>query len=383
MSGEEVGLYVHIPFCRRKCDYCDFCSMEETGGMREAYLKALEEEIVKWSEALHSRSLHSIYFGGGTPSLLSAANIKRLLRAIRDHYSLSENIEITLEANPETLNAVRLASLFNTGINRLSIGLQSFQPLLLRRLGRLHSPRRNREAGLWARKSGFENLSLDLIYGIPGQSLEAWRLDLENAVRMKPDHLSVYELTLEPHTHMARRIEAGVERQPEEETVISMYELAEDYLTRQGFQHYEISNFCMPGRACVHNLAVWHRGEYLGVGLGAHSHLDGRRFHNTTHLETYLQANQEDSGEYRVICEQKNLDGEQKWSEALFLGLRLVDGVELKRLEKGIQCRIPDRIESVLNRFTHLGLVERLEDRVRLTNRGRLLSNCVFSELTC
>ncbi len=380
--GDPIGLYIHIPFCRRRCDYCDFTTTVEPESKWTPYIDAVVRELKHWRPYLQQRTLHSVYLGGGTPSLLGSERIGRILDAARANFTMDPNVEITLEANPETISLQLVEALRKAGVNRLSLGVQSFQPLLLEKLNRYSSQGAVEQALYWARKIGFENVSLDLIYGIPGQSLDDWQGDLEQAVALKPEHLSTYELTLEADTPMGQRVSAGRERLPEEETIVAMYERAQVFLPRQGYGHYEISNFARPGRECVHNLRTWQQGEYLGVGLAAHSHVCGRRFRNTRSLEAYLAgtpigSTPEAPGHYDLRWP----NGEERWAEALILGLRLTAGVALKELDERIGAGLPQGLLTTLHEFQKQGILERLDGRLRLTHRGRLLSDTLFAEL--
>jgi len=381
MNSDAVGLYIHVPFCRRRCGYCDFTTCAGGEDLWDPYVEAVVRELRHWSAHVAGRRVHSIYFGGGTPSLLGPRRVERMLEAVREGYAFEPIAEITLEANPETLSASRLERLRAAGINRLSMGVQSFQPLLLERLDRFHRSGAVEAGVQWARKAGFDNLSLDLIYGIPGQTLSDWKQDLEKAADLEPEHLSVYELTLEPWTPMGRRVERGQERLPDEEIVIALYEWSGTFLPARGYEHYEISNFARPGRWCIHNVQTWRQGEYVGVGLGAHSHWAGRRFRNPLSLEAYLSlpdvAGDEAAGAHGL----RWIEGEAKWAEALILGLRLLTGVAIRRLERRLGSRLPRPMAETLNQFAARGILERRGDCVRLSRRGRLLSDSVFAEL--
>lgn len=374
---DAIGLYIHIPFCKRRCDYCDFATSVEPEAEWSPYVEAALRELEPWSGRLRRRALHSIYLGGGTPSLIGPQRIGRILDKVRASFRMESPVEITLEANPETLTLESLAALREAGVNRLSLGVQSFQPLLLKRLNRDSSRETVERSVEWARRAGFDNVSFDLIYGIPGQSLREWKSDLEQALGLEPEHLSTYELTLEPATPMGQRVSAGRERLPPEEEVVAMYDHARDVLPEQGYHQYEISNFARPGRECAHNVHTWRQGEYLGVGLAAHSHLDGRRFHNPRAFEAYL-TNAASATEDDDRCE---WDSEQRWGEALILGLRLTPGVALDELERRIGSALPEALQATLQEFEKQGILERLRGRLRLTRRGQLLSDSLFAEL--
>lgn len=378
----DIGLYVHIPFCRRRCDYCDFTTEVAPESAWLPYLEVLKAEIRHGGEWLEKRPLHSVYFGGGTPSLLDWERISEIFQEARNAFMLPESAEVTLEANPETLSRESLTGYRNAGFNRLSLGVQSFQPSLLHRLNRYHTKDMVEERVCDARLAGFQNLSLDLIYGLPGQTESDWQKDLSLAVMLAPEHLSLYELTLEPWTPMGKRVQSGEEQLPDEDVVIGMYEWALEFLSTQGFEHYEISNFARSGRRCTHNERVWKQGEYLGVGLAAHSHLNGRRFRNPRSLSAYLgetpESPQAEGAGYHEI---RRLTLEEKCSEALILGLRLTEGVDLKEMERRLDCRVPAGLLDVLENYKDRGLLMQQGNRYLFTPQGRWLSDCLFADL--
>ncbi len=379
---QPAGLYIHIPFCRRRCNYCDFTVRVGVEEHWPEYVEAVVRELQGWSPWLQARSLHSVYFGGGTPSLIGQERIGTILNCVRSNFRLERNAEITVEANPETLSEMLLQQFRQAGVNRISIGVQSFHPEHLQCLNRQHDAETVRRAVEWTTRAGIDNLSLDLIYGIPGQTLEDWQEDVESALALGPQHLSTYELTLEPHTPLGQKVQAGEVSLPAEEEVIAMYEWTGQYLPEQGFEHYEISNFALPGRYCVHNLSTWKRGEYLGVGLAAHSHVSGCRFRGTKSLESYLSlpsngSTDEPPGYYDL----RYLTPLEKWSEALILGLRTSAGVCLREIEQQIGMRLPPSMFQALKRHIESGLLERTRRCLRLTPKGRLLSDSVFEDL--
>lgn len=379
---QPAGLYVHIPFCRRRCNYCDFTVRVGVENHWADYVEAVLRELQGWSPWLQSRSLHSVYFGGGTPSLIGSEQIGKILDCVRVNFRLEPGAEITIEANPETLNELLLQHLCQSGVNRISMGVQSFHPGHLQCLNRQHDGEAVRRAVEWTTRAGIDNLSLDLIYGIPGQTLEEWRKDVQDALALGPQHLSAYELTLEPHTPLGEKVQAGEVFLPCEEEVIAMYEWTGRYLSEQGFEHYEISNFALPGRQCVHNLWTWKQGEYLGVGLAAHSHVSGCRFRGTRSLESYLSqfpngSSDEPPGYYDL----RYLSPLEKWSEALILGLRTSAGVCTREIEDRIGTPLPPSMFAALKRHIEAGLLERTRQCLRLTPKGRLLSDSVFEDL--
>lgn len=306
----------------------------------------------------------SIYFGGGTPSLLSPAQIGEVLDAVRSRFSVSPAAEISIEANPGTIDESYLYGIRQIGVNRLSLGVQSLRDDELKLLGRIHTAAQAEEALSLARKSGFDNVNLDFIYGLPGQSLEDWRETLDKVMTLAPEHLSLYALTLEPGTPMWRDVEDGRLPAIDPDLAADQYELAEDMLAAGGYRHYEISNWAKPGRECRHNLAYWRNEPYLGIGVAAHSCLDGHRFANTPSLDGYLSA----ALPPRELDEKIGPDLRQ--AESVILGLRLDTGVAVAGFK--------DRYRRTVVEMTDLGLMEYSGDNIKLTRRGRLLSNEVF-----
>ena len=284
---DAIGLYVHIPFCRAKCAYCDFNSYAGLEHLFAPYVRALAREI-ELAGRRHPLQAQTIYLGGGTPTVLPLDLLGEVLAACRRAFQVPEGAEVTVEANPGTVDGDYLAGLLSLGINRLSLGVQSFDEGELRLLGRIHTAREAVEACHLAREVGFDNLNLDLIYGIPRQTLAGWRETLRQALDLHPDHLSLYALTLEEHTPLAQRIARGEVPAPDDDLAAEMYVLAEETLAEAGYVHYEISNWARPGRQCRHNLTYWRNQPYLGFGAGAHSYFRGVRWWNVSSPEEYI-----------------------------------------------------------------------------------------------
>jgi len=379
-----IGLYVHIPFCAARCPYCDFATAPATSALRGRYLAALIAEITREGAVLGRPRLRTLFFGGGTPSLLDPDEIASLGTALRLAFALRPR-EVTLEANPATLDRARLLAWREIGLTRLSLGAQSLGERGLRALGRTHQPSDVGPAIAAGRDLGLD-VSLDLIFGWPGQTADEWAADLESAVALDVDHLSLYplELHLEPEESVAnwpgggwpvlerwrRSAEAG---QPDDDGVASLYEQAEATLARAGYRHYEIANWAKPGKRCLHNLTYWRNGEWLGVGLGAHSHLDGARSRNPGGLLEYVERVERGLG--RVPDPAAELA-----SDTAMLSLRLDSGLDLARYGRRFGMASRDRVATAL-RAADGSLVEWLGDRARLTPRGRLLANEVFVAL--
>lgn len=369
----NIALYIHIPFCRRRCRYCTFVSYEHREADIPAYLNALKNELQQRAGA---EQVSSVYFGGGTPSLLPAEYLGDILATIGSLFILDKAAEIAIEANPGTINQTYLAAIRNLGINRLSLGVQSLNDCELELLGRIHTAVEAIEAVKLARSAGFDNLNLDLIYGLPGQSLQDWQMTLLKALAMLPEHLSLYALSLEPGTPLHQAIENKLLPVIEPDIAADQYELAEDLLAIYGYRHYEISNWAKPGKECCHNLVYWQNRPYLGIGVAAHSHLNGHRFANTTSLDKYLS---DFSQESRLKPEMdEEISPDLKLAETAILGLRLDDGIDISALSHNFGIDSRTRYQKQIEEMTDAGLLEQVGGRIRLTRRGRLLGNEVF-----
>ena len=380
-----IGLYVHIPFCASRCPYCDFATAPATTALRSRYLDALRREIAREGHLLGRPRVRTLFFGGGTPSLLEPAEIVMLGDALRDAFVLRPR-EVTLEANPATLDRARLDAWLALGLTRLSLGAQSFDPRGLRALGRTHQPEDSAAAVGVARDAGLD-LNLDLIFGWPGQTIAGWERDLETAVALNPDHISCYplELRLDPEASvpnwpgggwpvLERWRVAAAAAQPGDAGLARMYQLAERMLARAGYRHYEIANWARRGKRCLHNLGYWRDRDWLGVGAGAHTHLAGSRSANPTELRAYILRT--NSGSERVVDAEADPP-----SEAAMLALRLDSGLDLGRYAARFGDAATTRVRSALREVEPAHLV-RVEDRhARLTARGRLLANEVFVRL--
>ncbi len=373
--SSSTSLYIHFPFCRKKCNYCAFVSWENLSGI-EVYLAALEREIKSRGRGF---SLDSIYFGGGTPSLLSIAQLESIVASVKDGFRLKPNTEITLEVNPATIGEKYLFGLRQLGVNRLSIGVQSFTDLELAMLGRIHSSSQAETLFRKARRAGFENINLDIIYSLPGQTLDSWKHTLERAVGLEPDHISAYGLSLEKGSPMQRMVDSGKLESPDPDVGAEQYELTEMMLESFGYSHYEISNWARPGRQCLHNLTYWQDRPYIGVGVAAHSY-DGRdRWSNTKSLEKYIRYIPGKEGELEEMREQ--ISPELRRSEALILGLRQCRGVSVEDFNRAYLTDIFSLYADQFEELSCLGLVVKNRSNLSLTPAGRLLSNEVFWRL--
>lgn len=354
---QGIALYIHIPFCRRKCRYCSFVSYEHREADIPAYVSALKNELEQRAGGEH---VTSIYFGGGTPSLLPAEPLGNLLNNIRSLFELDKAAEISIEANPGTVNQTYLSAIRELGVNRLSLGVQSLNDRELEMLGRIHTSAEAMDAAKLARGAGFDNLNLDLVYGLPGQTSADWQTTLSDALAMVPEHLSLYALSLEPETPLYRMVANGQLPGIDPDLAADQYEFAEDALARHGYHHYEISNWAKPGKECRHNLVYWRNQPYLGVGAAAHSHIGRRRFANTTSLDKYLNGTLSSEMD-------ETISPDLEFAESAILGLRLDEGIDVNT-----------RYHPLVEEMTGAGLLETDGGRIKLTGRGRLLGNEVF-----
>lgn len=374
-----IGLYIHVPFCLKKCNYCDFVSYPYDADLAASYVYALKKEMALYSAKLPAaqKELRSIYIGGGTPTTLPDDMFREIFSALRAHFNWPGDIEVTVEANPGTVDAGRLNTLRAVGANRLSMGVQAAQERLLSLLGRLHGWRQVVESVRAARRAGFANISLDLIYGIPGQQKRDWRETLEMAVALGVEHISAYNLKIEPDTPLHRDVTAGYTVPCDEDLEVEMLYYTIDYLREHGYRHYEISNFARPGREARHNLIYWQNEEYLGLGPAAHSYLDGVRFANQRDLRLYL--NTLAAGTAPVV-EEEALTARDRLAEAMFLGLRLTDGVDLRQVAEQYGEAPEVLFRESLDKLMRLELVAVSDRRARLTRKGLPLANEVFAE---
>jgi putative oxygen-independent coproporphyrinogen III oxidase len=361
VTVERAGLYVHIPFCLTRCGYCDFNAYAGLDHLAAPYVDALRHEAALTANDWEGVPFASIFFGGGTPTTLSSETIGMLVNTFREGFVLSPDPETTCEANPDTVDVPSLKGLRHAGVNRLSIGVQSFDADVLASLQRIHSADSARRAYGAARNAGFENVNLDLIYGAEGESLDSWRGTLEEAVALRPEHLSCYALTIEPNTMLGRQVAAGIARAPDPDRQADMYELACDTLSSAGYLHYEVSNWALPGRECLHNLGYWEGRPYLGLGAGAHSFRAGRRWWNLRPPHQYMET----LSEHRLpVGGEESIRDEDGKLEALLLGLRLDRGVP--------QTWVPPQVaEDLVER----GLARARGSKFALTDRGMLLAS--------
>jgi oxygen-independent coproporphyrinogen-3 oxidase len=382
----DVGVYVHIPFCHQRCTYCDFNIYAGMRSLYERYARAVAKEIA----GARRLGAPTIYFGGGTPSLVPVEHVGLILDAIRETFDVAPDAEITLEANPRTEGDGYFERLRTLGVNRVSLGMQSAIARELHLFRRGHTFEEVIQTSQLARAAGFDSLNLDLIYGIPGQSLDDWRTTLEAALSLGPDHISAYGLQVEDGTTLKKWIAQGKAPSPDDDLAADMFNLAEETLAEAGFTHYEISNWAkaecrmsndecrIPRAACRHNLIYWRNEPYLGFGCGAHSWFEGRRFSNVRHVRAYVDALE--AGQ-RVEAEAESIGRELEMGETMMVGLRLLDeGVMFERFAARFDVDLREVYRKAIGGLLKQGLIEVDEARVRLSRSGRLLGNRVFRE---
>lgn len=366
--------YIHIPFCKQICYYCDFNKFFLKGQPVKRYLKALKEEMRITLEAFPTRELKTIFVGGGTPTALEADQLEELCKTIRDILPFQKG-EFTFEANPDDLTKEKLAILHHYGVNRLSLGVQSFDDELLKRIGRTHTGKDVVKTVDMAIKAGFENISIDLMYALPGQKKEDFQLSLKKALQLDLPHYSAYSLIIEPKTVYYNLMKKGRLPLPSEDLEAEMYDLLMDEMERHGIHQYEISNFAKKGYESKHNLVYWNNGEYYGFGAGAHSYVNGKRRANYGPLKKYMAP--VENGQFPVM-EEISLSQEEKMEEEMFLGLRKTEGVSMTRFQHKFGIELMEIFSSPAKEMENKGLVEVQGDFIRLTKKGRFLGNEVF-----
>lgn len=381
---KELEIYIHIPFCKRKCAYCDFLSGPETKEKIDEYVKMLVSEIQAYGkqEALSSfGEVTSIFMGGGTPSILGGNQVITILKAVKDSFRVAKDAEISVEANPGTVNQEKLAAYKKAGVNRISFGLQSTKNEELKLLGRIHTFEDFLESFWSARECGFENINVDLISAIPGQTLKSWEESLRQVLKLNPEHLSAYSLIIEEGTPFAAFYGEGTEGEeklPTEEEERRMYRRTKELLEEAGYHRYEISNYAKPGKECRHNLGYWERKNYLGMGLGASSLFNNVRWKNTEDLEMYLK----NSGELeRIQKDRESLSTTEQMEEFVFLGLRKTKGICMKEFEATFGKSLEESYGENVARMQREKLVIIEDGFLRLTEKGIDVSNYVFGEI--
>jgi len=390
---DTISLYLHIPFCHAKCHYCDFNSYAGMLGLREQYVAALLDEIALAGRRARDaqgrpRRCRTIFFGGGTPSLLTPEQVALILGAARAAFAVDDDAEITLEANPGALEYDRLDAVRAAGVNRLSMGAQSFDPALLHWMGRIHSPDEIETAFRAARSAGFTSINLDFIFALPKQTQRLWEETIERALALEPDHLSLYNLIVEEGTPLYNWVQRGKVREVDEDTAADMYEFAQRRLGAAGYEHYEISNWARPGYACQHNLTYWRNLAWIGLGAGGSSFFAGRRFTNARPIRDYISRVRASLEQAELVAlpagaivEEEAISRELEMAETAMLGLRLAQGISLAAFRERYGVDFWPTFEQRLRDIHPLGLLEEEDGWVRLTARGRMVGNEVFARL--
>ena len=374
---KDLGLYIHIPFCIKKCAYCDFLSWSGDKDQKEEYVRDLEQEIRSYKTFAADYQVSTVYFGGGTPSILETGQIERIMEALRQTFRIEKKAEITLEMNPGTARKEKLKVYRQLGINRLSIGIQSVKNENLKLLGRIHTYEDFLESYHMAREAGFDNISGDLISSLPGQTLEEWKEELKILIRTPLEHLSVYQLIIEEGTEFYERYGEHEELLPDEETSREIYLWTGEYLENQGFRQYEISNYARAGKESRHNLRYWERKDYLGLGLGAASMIRNMRMSNTRDWEKYRTGCRDPR---KIREEVEFLEEPRQIEEFMFLGLRKTRGVSRKEFRRTFGKDLDLIYEKTLKKYLENGMLQESGDRIFLSEEGILLSNQIFAD---
>lgn len=377
----ELGIYIHIPFCKQKCYYCDFVSYSNKCSEVKEYIESLKKEIEEFD--FSNYKVTSIYIGGGTPSYIDSIYIVEILSELKEKLKCNliefKDIEITIEVNPGTVDTKKLNDYKKLGINRLSIGLQSTKNDILKKIGRIHTYQEFLEIYKLARETGFKNINIDLMIGIPGQKIGDLKNTLQDIIKLEPEHISVYSLIIEENTPIKKMLENGEIKLPDEDLERNMYWYVKNTLELNGYNHYEISNFAKLGKESRHNLNCWNQEEYIGFGVAAHSYLNGIRFSNTINVEEYIQHIENNRKEENIQIEE-NQSLEDKKNEFMMLGFRKIQGVDIARFKEKFIDNPIFLYREILNKLVEEGLIEVDLNHIKLTNKGIDLANLVFEE---
>lgn len=377
---EELGIYVHIPFCKRKCSYCDFKSFSNIDEINQKkYVDALIKEIQN-SQNTNKYIVTTIYIGGGTPSFINEAYIKDILQAIYKKWEIKNDVEITIEVNPGTITKEKLEAYKNMGINRLSIGLQSTNNYLLNKIGRIHSYEEFIENYILARKIGFENINIDLMLALPEQNMEDLMQSVKKVINLNPEHISIYSLILEENTELWKKVKNKEENLVEDDLEREMYWKSKKAFEAAGYIHYEISNYAKPGFESKHNKNCWSQKQYLGFGIAAHSYFNGKRFYNVEDLNKYITNIEKNEFKNNIIIEEENRTKEDIAKEYMMLGLRKIEGVSISEFQRKFELNPLFYFRFEISKLQEMDLIEVDLDNIRLTKKGLDLANIVFEE---
>lgn len=372
---DKLGVYIHIPFCVKKCNYCDFLSAPGTRQVQNDYMGQLLREMEEKKEVLMDYQTDTIFIGGGTPSIIESVWIEKILCKLNELAYITDNCEITMEMNPGTVTKESLAVYKKAGVNRVSLGLQSADNTLLKKLGRIHTYEEFLHSYKLVREAGFSNVNIDMMSALPGQTVEGYRQELEKVLMLSPEHLSAYSLIVEEETPFFTWKEQGKLELPAEDEEREMYYLTDELLGSAGYERYEISNYAKPGYSCRHNEGYWRRKDYIGFGIGAASLLKNVRYKNETNLNTYLEA-----GKTLGTAEVQPLSTEERMEEFMFLGLRMMAGVQEWDFFRQFGKTIDEVYGEVLKKMCRLELIKREAGFVKLTKKGIDISNAVMAE---
>ncbi|MBI6020958.1 oxygen-independent coproporphyrinogen III oxidase [Clostridium perfringens] len=373
---DKISLYIHIPFCVQKCLYCDFPSFARKDHLRKAYIEALNKEIISLREKHNNLEINTIFIGGGTPSVLEADELECLLKEVAK-LNMAKDIEYSMECNPGNLTEEKLEVMKKYGVNRISMGLQAKQDNLLKGLGRIHNYKTFKENFLLAKKVGFNNINVDLMFGLPNQRLNEWEETLREIISLEPAHISAYSLIIEEGTAFYNLYENDKLKLPTEEEERKMYHLAKKILEENGFNQYEISNYAKEGKECRHNLAYWNMDNWIGVGSAAASYINGKRIKNKSSVEEYINSiNEKGEAVEEIINNSKN----DNMEEFMFMGLRKINGIDENEFKNRFSMNINDVYGEILNKYTGEGLLIRESGRIFLSEKGIEISNIIMAD---
>lgn len=373
---DKISLYIHIPFCAQKCLYCDFPSFARKDHLRKTYIEALNKEIISLREKHNNLEINTIFIGGGTPSVLEADELECLLKEVAK-LNMAKDIEYSMECNPGNLTEEKLEVMKKYGVNRISMGLQAKQDNLLKGLGRIHNYKTFKENFLLAKKVGFNNINVDLMFGLPNQRLNEWEETLREIISLDPAHISTYSLIIEEGTAFYNLYENDKLKLPTEEEERKMYHLAKKILEENGFNQYEISNYAKEGKECRHNLAYWNMDNWIGVGSAAASYINGKRIKNISSVEEYINSiNEKGEAVEEIITNSKN----DNMEEFMFMGLRKINGIDENEFKKRFSMNINDVYGEILNKYIDEGLLIRDSGMIFLSEKGIEISNIIMAD---
>lgn len=385
---KHMGMYIHIPFCKKKCDYCDFNSFSNKEDLIQEYIKYLKQELEMVGEGIQLDAkagyddyvtIDTIYIGGGTPSFIDSKYILEIMNIVKQNYNISENAEITIEINPGTINKTKFEDYKKAGINRCSIGLQSENDKLLEQIGRIHKLEDFKEAYELAKKTGFENINIDFMIGLPNQQMTDIDKMLELIKKLEPQHVSVYSLIVEENTKIYDKIKDGILKLPEDDLEREMYWKVKKELEKHGYKHYEISNYAKPGFYSKHNMDCWNQKEYIGFGVGAHSYTNSARYSNITDITEFIENFKNKKEENNIIFHEKQ-DKTAKVKEYMILGLRKIEGIKFKSFEDKFGFDLRLGFKQEIEKLSKQNLINFSEERIFLTDKGIDFANIVWEE---